>query len=88
MPVKDGSASIARLVDGECNNFVNPRSGKVWRATKRLKISTQVWRIPCEKININVLKERTEEDVGVYTKEECSIPLGWGNTSLYRQTVE
>ena len=30
------------------------------------------------KININVLKERKEEDVGVYTKKECSIPTGTG----------
>ena len=56
MPVKDGSASRVRLVDGGCNNFANLRSGKVWRATEELKISTQVWRIPREKININVLK--------------------------------
>ena len=78
MPVKDGSASRVRLVDGGCNNFANLRSGKVWRATEELKISTQVWRIPREKININVLKERTEEDVGVYAKEECLIPAGMG----------
>ena len=52
--------------------------GKVWRATKEQKISAQVWRIPCEKININVLKERTEENVGEYTKEECLIPAGMG----------
>ena len=54
------------------------RSQKVWRATEEQKISTQVWRILREKININVLKERTEEDIGVYTKEECSIPAGMG----------
>ena len=29
-------------------------------------------------MNINVLKERTEEEVGVYAKEECSIPAGMG----------
>ena len=29
MPVKYGSASRARLVDGGCNNFANRRSGKV-----------------------------------------------------------
>ena len=65
MPVRDGSASRVRLVDGRCNSFVNWRSGKVWRATKEQRISTQVWRIPHEKININVLRERLEEDVGV-----------------------
>ena len=42
------------------------------------EISTQVWRIPIEKININVLKERTEEEVGVYAKEEGLIPAGMG----------
>ena len=78
MPVKDGSASRARLVDGGCNNFANQMSGKVWRATKEQKISTQVWRIPHERININVLKERVEEDIGVYAKEECSILVGMG----------
>ena len=77
-PVKDGSASRARLVDGGCKNFANQRSRKVWRAIKEQKISTQVWRIPLEKINIYVLKERKEEDVGVYTKKECSIPTGTG----------
>ena len=76
MPVKDGSASRARLVDGGCHSFANRRSGKIWRATKEQKISTLVWRIPREKKNINVLKERTEEDVGVvYAREECSIPV-------------
>ena len=85
MHVKDGSASRARLVDGGCNNFANRRSGKVWRATKEQKISTQVWRIPREKKNINVLKERTEEDVGVYANEECSILAGMGK---YRQTMK
>ena len=57
--VKDGSASRARLVDGGCNSFVNRRSRKVWRTTKEQKILAQVWRIPGEKININVLRERT-----------------------------
>ena len=38
MPVKDGSASRVRLVDGGCNNFANQRSGKVWRATQEQKI--------------------------------------------------
>ena len=65
MPLRDGSASRARLVDGRCNSFVNPRSGKVWKATKEQRISSQVWRIPCEKINTNELRERPEEDVGV-----------------------
>ena len=42
IPVKDVSASRARLVFGGCNNFVNWRSGKVWRATAEQKVSTQV----------------------------------------------
>ena len=78
MPVKDGSALRRRLVDGGCNNFTNQSSGKVWRATEEQKISTQVWRIPHEKININVLKKRTEENIGVFAKEECSILAGMG----------
>ena len=78
MLARDGSASKARLVDGRCNSFVNRRSGKVWRATKVQRISTQVWRIPHEKIIINVLRERPEEDVGVKTQEECFIPAGMG----------
>ena len=78
MPVKDGSASRARLVDGGCNNFANRSIGKVWRATEEQTISTQVWRIPSERRNINELKERVEENVGVYAKEECSIPTGMG----------
>ena len=58
MPVKDDSALRARLVDGGCHNFANMRSGKVWRATpKEQKITNQVWRIPHEKININVLRK-------------------------------
>ena len=60
MPVRDRSASRARLVDRRCNSFVNRRSGKVWRATEEQRISTQVWRISHEKININVLRERPE----------------------------
>ena len=76
MPVKYGSASRARLVDGGCNNFANWRSGKVLRATEEQKISTQVGRIPHERIHMNVLKERVEENIGVYAKEECSIPAG------------
>ena len=56
MPIRDGSASIARLVDERCNSFVIRRSGKVWRATEEQRISTKMWRIPCEKINSNVLR--------------------------------
>ena len=41
-------------------------------------ISMQVWRIPCEKISINTLNERSEEAVGMYVKDDCSIPVGMG----------
>ena len=41
-------------------------------------ISTQVWRIPRERISINTLIERPEDAVGVYAKDTCSIPAGMG----------
>ena len=44
MPVKDGSASRARLVDE------HRRSGRICRATKEQEISTQAWRIHREKM--------------------------------------
>ena len=34
----------------------------------------QVWRIPGEKISINMLSERTEEAMRVYAKDTSSIP--------------
>ena len=52
--------------------------GEIWRATREQEISTQTWKIPREKININVLKDGVEENVGVYAKEQCSIPAGMG----------
>ena len=52
--------------------------GKYGGAIEEQRISTQVWRIPRKRININVLKERVEENVGVYGKEDCSIPTGMG----------
>ena len=78
MPIREVSASRVRLVDGGCNSFINPRSGRVWRATKEQKISTQVWRIPHEKISINVVRERPEEAEGVYKQGECPITAGMG----------
>ena len=42
-------------------------SGKVLKAKEGQRISTHVWRIPREKISINVVSERPEEAVGVYT---------------------
>ena len=35
-------------------------------------------RIPLEKISINVVRERPEEAVGVYTQDEYSISAGMG----------
>ena len=64
MPLKDGSASRAWLVDGGCHSFISLRSGKVLKATKAQRISTQGWRIPCEKISSNAVIERPEEPVG------------------------
>ena len=75
---RDRSASRARLVDGGCNSFISRRSGKVLKAMEGQRISTQVWRIPREKININVVSGRPEEALGVYAQEECSIPAGMG----------
>ena len=46
MPVKDGSAWRARLVDGGCSSFKHWRLGRIWRATREQKISTKAWRIP------------------------------------------
>ena len=61
-----------------CSSFEHRRLGRIWRATREQKISTQAWRIPWEKISINVLQDGVEENVGVYTKEQCSIPAGMG----------
>ena len=60
---KDGSSSKVRLVDGGCISFENRRSGKICRATKEQEISAQTWRIPREKMNINVLQDGVEENV-------------------------
>ena len=46
MPVKDGSSSMARLVDGGCVSFEIRRLGKICRVTKGQEISVQTWRIP------------------------------------------
>ena len=78
MPVEDGSALRARLVDGNCSSFEHRRSGRIWRATKAQEISTQAWRIPRDKISINILQDGVEENVRVYAKEQCSIPAGMG----------
>ena len=48
------------------------------KATEDQRISTQVWRIPCEKISINAVSERPNNAIGVYAQNECSIPAGMG----------
>ena len=76
--MKEGLSSRARLVDGGCVSFEKQRSGKISRATKEQEISAQTWRIPREKMNINVLQDGVEENIKVYAKEKCSIPAGMG----------
>ena len=78
MPAKYESASKARLVDGGCHSFNSRRSRKVLKATEAQRISTQVWRIPCERVSINAVSERPVEAVGIYAQDECSIPAGMG----------
>ena len=78
MALKDGSALRVRLVDRGCHSFINKKSGVVLRATKDQMIPTQVWRILRERISINMVQERSEEFVGVYTKYACLIPIGMG----------
>ena len=78
MPGKDRSASRAQLVDGGCHSFISQRFRKVLKATKAHRMSTQVWRISCERFCINAVSERPEEAVGVYTQDECSITPGMG----------
>ena len=82
MPVKDGLASRARLVDERCHNFLSKRSRTVLQATKDQMILTQVWRIPQEKISINLLSERPEEAMRVYAKDDCLILGGMGKYIL------
>ena len=38
MPVKNGSASRARLIDGGCHNFISKRMGRVLKATEDQRI--------------------------------------------------
>ena len=78
MPVRGNADSRARLVDGGCVSFENSKSRKIWNATSDQEISTQAWRIPREKVTINALKDVLAGNVGVYAKEQCSIPAGTG----------
>ena len=63
--IADDKVSLTILVDGECLDFENRKSGKTLRATREQEISTQAWRIPREKVTINILKDGVEENVGV-----------------------
>ena len=58
IPIKDGSALRAWLVEGGCHTFISKRTGRVLKGTKDQRISVQVWRIPSKKISINALNER------------------------------
>ena len=78
MPSRDKSASRAQLVVGGCDSFISHRSGKVLKATEDQRISTQVGRIPREKISINVVSERQEKAGGVYALNNCFIPAEMG----------
>ena len=75
MPVRGNAGSMARLVDAGCVSFKNNKSRKIWNATSDQEISTQAWRIPRE---INALKDVLAGNLGVYVKEQCSIPAGTG----------
>ena len=57
MPVRGNTDSRARLVDGGCVSFKNSKSRRIWNATSDQEISTQAWRIPLEKVTLNVLMD-------------------------------
>ena len=78
MPVRGNAGSRARLVDAGCVSFENSKSQQIWNTTSDQEISTKAWRIPREKVTINVLKDGLVENVGAYPKEQCSIPAGTG----------
>ena len=87
MPVKDGSALRARLVDKGCHSFLSKRSGKVLKATQAQMSSMQVWRIPGKRISVNTLSERPEEAVGVL-KDIYSLFNPCGNGEIHSCTDE
>ena len=84
MPVKDGSALRARLVDGGCHSCLCKRWGRVLKATQDQMISTQVWRIPQERKSVNMPSERPWQYVQRIT---VPFPREWGNTFPCRQIV-
>ena len=75
---ENGSASRVLFVDGGCHSFISLKSGKVLKVNTAQRISTQVWRIPLEKISINAVSERPDKTAGVYAQNECSIPAEMG----------
>ena len=56
MPVKDRSASRAQLVEERYHSFISKKTGRVLKASEDQMISSQLWRIPREKISINILR--------------------------------
>ena len=80
MPIKDGSALRARLVDGGCHSFINKKSGAVLQATKDQMISSPVWRILWERISINSYR-RSQKSLWKYMQK---IPFQfWQVTGKY-----
>ena len=65
-------------MDAGCVSFENSKTKKTWNAESNQEISTQAWRIPRNQGTINALKDTLLENVGVYAKEQCSIPAGTG----------
>ena len=87
MPKKDGSASRARLVDGGCHSFLSKKSETVLQATKEQMISTQVWRIPRERISITRCRRGWTCAWEYMQSIPVPFPWGWGNISLCRRVV-
>ena len=59
MPVKDGSTSRARLGDRGYHSFISKKTERVLKTTEEQIISSQLWRIPREKISINTGQKRS-----------------------------
>ena len=71
-------------MDGGCHSFISKRLGIVLKATEDQMISIHVWRIHRKKIGVNTLSERLEDAMGVYSKDDCSIPAGMVKYILVR----
>ena len=57
------AGNLGQYIDGRYQCFISKKTGRVLKATENQMISSQEWRIPCEKISIKTIKERTEEYV-------------------------